>query len=271
MKKRLLISTVLYNVHPIVYSSHLDMFYRVGKNLPDYDVIFYSPNRVPIDSARNAAVRYALDEECDYLFFYDDDMFLHPDVVQRLLNRMDEDKVHVVMARCYIRGYPYDPMIFKYKTIRAKGKKGDDEEVKTMVHFVDYKKYVRKDGLVKVDAVGCASTMIDMELFKLMPEPWFLTGSTHTEDVYFCIKAINYVENVGIFMDDTFESGHLMNRPLLTAQSRQVLTKLTKEGLNDIFLPQRDKDKEKEQRKLDQSNPLLEEKKKDGKKNTNSN
>jgi len=257
MRKRLLIATVLYNVHPIVYSSHMNMMYRVGKFLPDYDIIFYTPNRVPIDAARNSAVTYALDEECDYLFFYDDDMYLHPDIVSRLLDRMDDNKVHVIMARCYIRGYPYNPMIFKYRTLRKKGKKGEAEEVKAMGQYVNYKRGIRKNGLVEVDAVGCASTMIDVKLFKLIPEPWFMTGKTHTEDVYFCVKAKNYVKNLHVFMDNTFESGHLMSRPILNEYSKKILTKIAKQEMNDVFLPK--PNKEKEQRKEDQKNPLLKE------------
>ena len=85
-----------------------------------------------------------------------------------------------------------------------------------------------------------------------------MTGKTHTEDVYFCLKAKEYAKNVHIFMDDTFESGHLMNRPLLTESSRKVLTKITKEGLNDIFLPK--PNTEKNQKKEAQKNPFLEEK-----------
>ena len=162
---KLLIATVLYNVHPIVYSSQLSMIYRTGKNLPHWEMIFFSPVRMPIDAARNQAVQHALQLECDYLFFYDDDMYLHPDVIERLLNRMN-DKTHVIMARCYIRGFPFHPMIFKYEIKDEK-----KEPFKVMNHYIDYKSSVRKDGLVEVDAVGCACTMIDVKLLKMVPAP----------------------------------------------------------------------------------------------------
>ena len=252
---KLLISTVLYNVHPVVYSSQFSMIYRTGKNLSNWEMIFFSPIRMPIDSARNAAARYALQLECDYLFFYDDDMFLHPDIIERLLKRMN-DETHVVMARCYIRGFPFHPMIFKYETIENKG-----ESYKALGHYVDYKDDVRKDGLVEVDAVGCACTMIDVKLFKMIPEPWFMTGKTHTEDVYFCVKAKDHVEGVGLFMDDTFECGHLMERPILTEHSREILTDLDHKGLNQVFFP-----KSKKELIFNYDNPL-EEGDRDGSKN----
>ena len=58
-------------------------------------------------------------------------------------------------------------------------------------------------------------------------------------------------------MDDTFESGHLMSRPILNEHSKKTLTKIAKQELNDVFLPK--PNKEKEQRKEDQKNPLLKE------------
>ena len=249
-KKKLLVSCVLHNVHPVAYGSQMSSIYRIGKYLPDWELIFHSPVRRPIDSARNEAAQYALELECDYLFFFDDDMLPHPDVVRRLLERMNDD-THIVMARCYIRGWPFHPMIFNYKDLEAITK----EKITVLGHYTEeeYKPNVREDGLVKVDAVGCASTMIDVELFKLMDKPWFLTGAQHTEDVYFCMKAKDHVEEVGIFMDDNVECGHLMERPILNERSRKILLELDEKGLDQVFSP-----KGKRTQQFNYSNPLLE-------------
>jgi len=227
MRKRVMIATNLYQVDPTVYASHMNMMYRVGRNLPDVDIFFTAPWRMSIDNGRQLAVRSALQAECDYLFFYDDDMFLHPYIVERMLKRFEEnEEISILMAKAFIRGYPYEPMIFKYV------------EKGALQIYSDYEKDVRKDGLVKVDAVGCCSTMIDVNLIKLIPEPWFVTGKGHTEDVYFCVKAAEYAENVGIFMDTTIESGHLLDRPILTEYSRKILVELTEEhNLNQIWMP----------------------------------
>jgi len=227
MKKRLMIATNLYQVDPVVYASHMNMMYRVGRNLPDVEVLFSAPWRMPIDKARDMAVKYALQNECTHLFFYDDDMRLDPLVVEKMFRRFDENPdMHILQARAFIRGFPYEPMIFKYV------------EKGVMKIFSDYEGSVRDDGLVKVDAVGCCCTMIDCELFKIVPEPWFVTGNTHTEDVYFCVKASEYVEDVGIYMDDLIEAGHLVDKPILTKASKQILLDIhEKYGLNQIWLP----------------------------------
>lgn len=228
VRKKIMIATCLYQVDPVVYVSHMNMIYRVGRDL-NYDIIFSAPWRVPIDKARDLAVQNALRSNCSYLFFYDDDMFLDPHIVGRLLKRIEENEnVHIVQAKAYIRGYPYDPMIFKYI---------DEEETKLEL-YVDFEKDVGEDGLLKVGAVGCCCTLIDCELFKLVPEPWFVTGTTHTEDVYFCTKAKTYVENLGVYMDANVEAGHLLDRPLLTMASRNILQELgEKYNLNQLWIP----------------------------------
>lgn len=229
MNKRIMIATNLYQVDPQVYASHMNMIFRAGK-IPDLDIFFSAPWRLPIDKAREMAVKYALQNECKYLFFYDDDMFLDPNIISKMVKRFEEnEEIHILQAKAYIRGYPYDPMIFKYV------------EEGVLRFYVDYEKDVREDGLVKVDATGCCSTMIDCELFKLVPEPWFVTGPTHTEDVYFCVKAAKYVDNIGIYMDNDIESGHLLDKPILTSVSRDVLIDIhEKSGLNQIWMPEQD-------------------------------
>jgi len=227
MNKKIMIATNLYQVDSAVYASHINMAYRVGKDLADWQVYFSAPWRMPIDKARDLAVKIALNNECDYLFFYDDDMFLDPNVVTKLLARVEENEdIHIIQAKAYIRGYPYDPMIFKFI------------EKDKLTLYVDFENDVAENGLLKVDAVGCCATLIDCELFKKVPEPWFVTGFNHTEDVYFCLRAKTYLENVGIYMDNNIEVGHLLDRPILTSVSRKVLTKMNEEyDLNQLWMP----------------------------------
>ena len=251
MNKKIMIATNLYQVDPAVYASHINMAYRVGKDLTDWQVFFSAPWRMPIDRARDLAVKNALQNECDYLFFYDDDMFLDPKVVAKLLARVEENEdIHIIQAKAYIRGYPYDPMIFKFI------------EKDKLTLYVDFENDVDENGLLKVDAVGCCATLIDCELFKKVPEPWFVTGFNHTEDVYFCTKARTYLENVGIYMDNDVEVGHLLDRPILTSASRKVLTEMNeKYDLNQLWIPdvgfaKRAQDHKEPLRPVDWNNPI---------------
>ena len=219
-KKKIMIATNIYNIEPLPYASHMSMIYRLGKNLPNYDLVFSGPWRMPIDVARNETVSFALKMECDYLFFYDDDMVLHPDIIERLLAR-DKD---FIMALCYIRGYPFRPMMFRFDGIGN-------------LDLYDYKEEDVVDGLVKVDAVGNACTLIKCEAFKLIPEPWFVTGKTHTEDVYFYMKARDYIKEVDLFVDVSFECGHMLDKPMLTSSSKKILMDIHETGVNQIWQP----------------------------------
>lgn len=60
-----------------------------------------------------------------------------------------------------------------------------------------------KKGLEEVIKIGFGVTMIDMEVFKRMPQPWFATPYDGVkfvgEDVFFCTKAQE--ENIPIYVD----------------------------------------------------------------------
>ena len=230
-KPKLLIATNLYQIDPVVYSSHLDMFYKLGKMHEKYEIMFYAPWRVPIDKARNDAVALSVAANCDYLFFYDDDMWFEDgNTPITLLEQMIENPdIHMLQGLAFIRGYPYKPMIFKFLD------KGDRS--KRLLTFDEYEDHIREDGLVEVDAVGCCATMINTEIFKMMPKPWFVTGEQHTEDIYFCVKAKNYVEEFKIFCDTKTKIGHLLDRAVLIDGNRKMLREMHElHNVNQLFL-----------------------------------
>lgn len=233
MKKvKLLMATNLYQIDPIVYSSHLDMFYKLGKRHEDFELMFYAPWRVPIDKARNEAALLAVATNCDYLFFYDDDMWFPDgntpiDLVQKMI---DNPKIHILQALAFIRGYPYKPMVFKFLD------KGSNRS-KRLLTYDDYENDIDKDGLVEVDAVGCCATAINVEAFRALNQPYFLTGDGHTEDIYFCIKAKTNLKDFGIYLDTNIKIGHLLDRFVLNDENRKILREMhEKYNVNQLFL-----------------------------------
>ena len=231
-KIKVMIATNIYFVDPVVYSSHLDMFYKLGKVSDEIEIVFFGPWRLAIDRGRNNAAYYALRWECDYLFFYDDDMYFPTgnDIVKLIRTIRDSgDKIHILQALAFIRGYPFKPMCFKKEEIEGQQR---------MIDFEDYEKHIQEDGLVKCDAVGCCATIIDTKLFKMIPEPWFVTGTGYTEDIFFCVKSQQFAGNVGIYMDTTIKIGHLLEKIILTEENRNGLKKMHEEyKLNQLFLP----------------------------------
>lgn len=157
-----------------------------------------APGRMSIDNMRNMAAKVALEQECDYLMFIDDDMVLHPDTFESLL-KADKD---IVMALTFIRGGEFPPMFFK-KVPREKGY--------DLTYYTDWKDHVDENGLVECQALGFATVLIKTEILKKLEPPYFLTISGSTEDVYFCCKAKQEIgEHVSIFVDTKVPTGHIV-------------------------------------------------------------
>jgi glycosyltransferase involved in cell wall biosynthesis len=230
-KPKIMIATNIFQIDPIVYASHLDMFYKLGQAKDEFDIIFFGPWRSGIDAGRNNAAKYAMKWECDYLLFYDDDMYFDTgnDIVKLIRTIINNSKIHVLQANAFIRGYPFLPMCFKIEKV---------DDLKRMAPYDDYADNVDENGLVKCDAVGCCATIIDVNLFKMIPEPWFVTGKEHTEDVYFCVKVAQFIEGAGIYMDSTIKIGHLCEKIILNEGNKKMLKELyEKYKINQLFLP----------------------------------
>jgi hypothetical protein len=197
---KILIGTnVLTSVHHLAYSSHCQFWYRLGKKHPDIQFYFMPPSRMSIDNMRNAAAKVALELECDYLMFIDDDMLLHPDTFESLL-KADKD---IVMALTFIRGGGFPPMFFK-KLPKSGGY--------DLTYYTDWEEHVDENGLVEAQAIGFATVLLKTSILKQLEPPYFLTVSGSTEDVYFCCKAKAEIgEHVSIFVDTKVPTGHILD------------------------------------------------------------
>jgi hypothetical protein len=187
-----------------VYGNHMAFFYHLGrlKESKNIEVLLYTPWRLSIDRMRNMAAAYALQTDCDYLMFIDDDMLVSPNTLESLV---DADK-DIVMAHTYIRGYPFNPMAF----ITARGKFGDpDFELR---YYTDLLEHKDEKGLVAVDAVGFACVLIKTSLLRQISKPYFITTPNNTEDVYFCLKCKSEYPNVTIAVDTRVPTGHLLDK-----------------------------------------------------------
>jgi hypothetical protein len=219
---KILVSTLIYGgveAHP--YTSHCNFWFRVGKCMPEHEIMFFSPERYPIDAARNKSFTQSILSEYDYVFFYDTDMVLDPDVLIKLMKR---DKP-VIMAYCAVRGYPFRSMIYRYSN-----------KEKTVLDPFEPNEQEWKEGIIKVDALGTACTLIKTDVFKHIPYPYFMNGKYHTEDMYFCIL-VNQVLQDQFWCDLTVEAGHMTNPILLHSKNRDALKDFYEKGNNSSFYP----------------------------------
>lgn len=213
MSKILVCCNVLSQIHNAAYMSHCNFWYRLGKlaeKTGDQFMSFF-PYRMSIDTARNTAAKIALDQECDYLFFYDDDSYIHADTFDSL-KKADKD---IVMAHTFIRGVPYHPMFF-----REIAREGENVALAYYDDGIPDEK-----GLLDCAAVGFSTCLIKMSLVKQVKPPYFVTGSGMTEDVYFCLKAQRAVPSCSIAVDFKVPAGHILNPEIVSLDNVERLRK----------------------------------------------
>jgi hypothetical protein len=211
MSKTLLAVNTLTAVNNQAYASHLNAAFRMGKDYPEDEFLLFNGYRTGIDRFRNLAGKIALQNDCDYLWFLDDDVLVPQDTYKR----MKDWDVDIVTPVTYIRSYPFKPMFFK--TIRS-----SSGEFAGLTHYDNWESDIKaqnqtvreglKLGLLPVAAIGFSCCLIKTELLRKVPPAWFVTGPDHTEDVYFCIKARQALNNeVGIYVDTNYGVGHQMD------------------------------------------------------------
>lgn len=127
-----------------------------------------------IHAARRNLVKRALETDCTHILFLDSDMRFPRNTLVRLLSH----GVPIVGANYSTRGTPSIPVSFR-----------SSENSKDRV-------YTEPDstGLEAVDGTGFGVMLIDMEVFRALPQPWFSfewKTPSHMvgEDLYFSRKA----------------------------------------------------------------------------------
>lgn len=136
-----------------------------------------------VDAARNKCVEVALERNCEYIFFRDDDVI---DTDGQTLLKLMARKVDIIGGVYCVKNATPKPLIYM---------PGENDG------FTDW----RYGDVFKCGAIGMGLTLIRTEIFKKIPQPWFRTV-THkdpddeigkladyfTEDIYFCWKARKY-------------------------------------------------------------------------------
>lgn len=195
------------------YATHLQFAYKLAKDNPEFQFILFTPYRVTIADFRNRSAEAALEVGAEYIMFIDDDAILlsFPSAFKEL-KKWDK---HIISPIYFVRGFPFHPMFFKASKDPDMIRVG-----KGLEFYDDFRESgeIDKDGLLEVQALGCHCTLIKTEVFSALEKPYFLTTMHNTEDVYFCMKCRDYIENIEIFIDTKETVGHLLD-PLWVDES----------------------------------------------------
>lgn len=202
---RIMVCSIQLNmIHPHVASAMAIMLGAFGKKHPDDELILFTPQRVEIATGRNMAVNLALERECEYLFFLDDDTMCPPDTLDRLIKRLDENEdIYMIGPMYRVRGYPYKLMAFVPR------KDGIGWELASEPYDIG------DNGLIKCEAIGNGCTMVRTDIYRILiaagdNNEWYRTGKFHTEDSYFCAKVQNIKPDMKCAVDTTFSADHML-------------------------------------------------------------
>lgn len=202
---RIMVCSIQLNmVHPHVSSALAIMLGAFGKKHPDDELILFTPQRVDISTGRNMAVNLALERNCSYLFFLDDDTMCHPDTLERLIKRLEDNPdIYMIGPMYRVRGYPYKLMAFVPRT--------DNIGWELAVEPYD----IGEDGIIRYEAIGNGCTMVNTDVYRLLiaagdNKEWYRTGQFHTEDSYFCSKVQNIKPDFKCAVDTSFTADHML-------------------------------------------------------------
>ena len=207
--KRILIAIPSFT--GLINSFAVDGFMRLMGSIYNlkekFEVYTLIPQRKAIAPARNTIVEQAIEQNCDYIFWIDDDMVIKPtvNIVEKLMG-YDKD---IIAPLFFSKSYPFIPMIFKRKMY--------EDRFAVYDNIINYPK-----GLLKVDGIGFGCVLTKVEMFKKLKKPYFWTNELFGEDLYFCENAIN--NGVEIYCDSTIEVGHI-GEPVVSWEYMSVAAK----------------------------------------------
>lgn len=123
--------------------------------------------------ARNALCRLLLEEDYEYLWFMDDDHAFAPSLLTKLLAH-DEALVTPI---CLTRVHPFKPVQYT-----ERDESGEYQYLPIQLENSP------DNGLVEIQAGGCAGMLIRRDVIEAIEPPWF-EYADRSEDIIFCEKA----------------------------------------------------------------------------------
>jgi hypothetical protein len=140
---------------------------------------------------RNELCQMALDEGHSHLWFMDDDHAFPPQIIQKLL---EHDKA-VVTPICLTRKHPFTPVQYT--------ERNEQNDLQYLPIPLDQ---AATNGLVEIQAGGCAGMLIRRDVLESIESPWF-EYTDRSEDIVFCEKA--KAAGFELFADLSVRLGHV--------------------------------------------------------------
>ena len=203
MEKKILIAIPCMDMVSARFAQSLTTLKKVGQ----CTVCFFIGSLV-YDS-RNTLTAMAVENECDYIMWFDSDMVFEPDTLERMMKVLDEHpEIDILSGLYFRRGHPFTPVLFSKLEVNEKNE----------LEFNGYDDV--PDGLFEVAGCGFGCVLMRTEcLMDIAAKEgggvWFSPMVNAGEDCAFCIRARR--EGYRIFCDPSVQLGHMGYAPITRA------------------------------------------------------
>lgn len=203
MEKKILIAIPCMDMVSARFAQSLTTLKKVGQ----CTVCFFIGSLV-YDS-RNRLTAMAVENECDYIMWFDSDMVFEPDTLERMIKVLDEHpEIDILSGLYFRRGHPFTPVLFSKLEVNEKNE----------LEFNGYDDV--PDGLFEVAGCGFGCVLMRTEcLMDIAAKEgggvWFSPLVNAGEDCAFCIRARR--EGYRIFCDPSVQLGHMGYAPITRA------------------------------------------------------
>ena len=203
MEKKILIAIPCMDMVSARFAQSLTTLKKVGQ----CTVCFFIGSL--IYDSRNTLTAMAVENECDYIMWFDSDMVFEPDTLERMMKILDEHpEIDILSGLYFRRGHPFTPVLFSKLEVNEKNE----------LEFNGYDDV--PDGLFEVAGCGFGCVLMRTEcLMDIAAKEgggvWFSPLVNAGEDCAFCIRARR--EGYRIFCDPSVQLGHMGYAPITRA------------------------------------------------------
>lgn len=190
-----------------------------------------------VGKAREMIVDVALEWGADYLFWWDSDMKFSPSSFLRLFR----NNVPVVGALAFTARHPIYPVIFSIK--KSHDPLNNMQVLENSDIMFDYPKdkLVGNEDVGGELAMGGACVLYNMNVFKEIPKPWFMSTGCG-EDWFFCHRCAEY--GIPRYVDTRVKTEHKEHASRWATESAYWQYRempAMKESYDDLMFPKETK------------------------------
>ncbi len=148
--------------------------------------------------SRENLVKAALKYGVDYIMFLDSDQIIEEDTIDRMAAHLEKGE-NIVTTLIFRKDPPFYPCVF------SKQEELSNKQISLKFYDLEVQD-LSKPFYVENCGMGCI--MMKTEIFKKIPEPWFLPRPYTGEDIAFIYEATH---NYGykVLCDPTIQIGHV--------------------------------------------------------------